>query len=380
MRQLSLSIRPAFTAFLTWWLSELAAMVPPRLLHQIRRRRERIVIAFTGANLIIRRWGADAVSEIGRVALRGPDEGEQRAVVEDMLARAGVRGKPATVLLTPDQALRKTLSLPAAAEENLGEVLRFEMDRQTPFRSQDIHFDYRVSARHPGAKRIDVDLVVVPRVVVDQIIERCSRLGIAPHVIGVAAHEREDPNTFNLLPRSRFAADGRWGRRLALVLGLAALALFAATLHVPLERQRSLAADLAAEAEAARSEAESARQLREQIDQAIEQGRLIVLKKMERPSVVQLLDEITRLLDDETWLIRLRFFGDEVQAFGYSGAASMLISTIEDSPLFRDAEFRAPITRDPGVEAERFHVGFQLALPSPRLASAINPEEHGREP
>jgi hypothetical protein len=58
----------------------------------------------------------------------------------------------------------------------------------------------------------------------------------------------------------------------------------------------------------------------------------------------------------------------------------MLISTIEDSPLFRDAEFRAPITRDPGVEAERFHVGFQLALPSPRLASAINPEEHGREP
>ncbi len=379
MRQLSLSIKPATSAFLFWWLSELAAVVPPGLLHRFRFRRERIVIVVSSSNLIIRRWGVDGMSEIGQVALRGFDEGEQRARVQDMLAQAGVRGKPATVLLSADQALRKTLNLPAAAEENLDEVLRFEMDRQTPFRAEDVYFDCRVRARHSALKRIDVDFVVVPRAVVDPIIDHCSRLGFAPSVIGVAADEREDPNTFNLLPRSRSAASGRWSRRLAFVLSLAALALLAATVFVPLEQQRSLATDLAAEAEAARSEAEATRQLREQIDQAIEQGRLIVLKKMERPSVVHVLDEITRLLGDDTWLIRLRFFGDEVQIFGYSGAASMLISTIEESPLFRDAEFRAPITRDPGVEAERFHVGFHLAPPSPHLAGAINFGEQGLE-
>jgi general secretion pathway protein L len=375
VKQYSLSIRRPVSRFLSWWLSELAVMVPPSLLRLFLPRREHIVIEFSDWDLIIRRWAAEATTDIGRIPLSGPGEAEQRALARDLLASAGTRGRHATLLLPPGCALRKRLSLPAAAEENLQQVLSFEMDRQTPFRAKDVYFDYRVSARHPNLKRINVELVVLPRITADQAMERCRRLGLAPDGVGVVWHQREDPNTFNLLPKARATTGRRWSRRLAVALGIMALGLLAATIYIPLERQRSLAEDLATKAEMSRKEAEGARQLREQIDQAIEQGRLIVLKKMERPSVVHLLDEITRLLDDDTWLIRLRFFNDEVEIFGYSSAASMLIGAIEDSPLFRNAQFRAPVTREPRADAERFHIAFQIAPPSLRLADAINTDE-----
>jgi general secretion pathway protein L len=377
MKQQGLSVRRPVSAFLSWWLSELAAMVPARLLCLFRRRREQIVLELSDEELIIQRWSAETATEIGRIPMSGPGEAEQRALVQDVLASAGTRRKGATLLLPPARALRKRLSLPAAAEENLHQVLSFEMDRQTPFRAEDVYFDHKIGARRGDLKRIDVELVVLPRITVDQAIERCSRLGLVPDVIGVAWPERHDPNTFNLLPKIGATTARRWSRRLAFGIGMMALGLLAATIYVPLERQRSLAEAFATEAEAAKQEAEGARQLREQIEQAIEQGRLIVLKKMERPSVIHVLDEITRLLGDDTWLIRLRFFGDEVQIFGYSSAASMLIRVIEDSLLFRDAQFRAPVTRDPGVDAERFHLAFKIAAQSPRLADATERDEQG---
>ncbi len=368
---------PVVAPFFSWWIGELAAMVPPRLRRLIVPRRDFVVVELFDSRLVMRRWGAETSAEIMRVSLSGRRQAEARALVEDAWASVGKRGSPLILLLSQDRVLRKTLSLPAAAEENLDQALRFEIDRRTPFRVDDVCFDYKVSARHKDRKRIDVDLVVAPRAVVDQAIEQSVALGLAPDIVGVAGRERENPDIFDLLPKARPTAAARWNRRLALALGLIALALLAASVYVPLERQRSLAEDLAVEAEAARNEAEGAHRLREQIDQAIDQGRLIVLKKMERPSVVQLLDEITRLLGDDTWLIRLRYVDNEVQIFGYSAAASMLIGAIEDSPLFRDAQFRAPVTRDPGIDAERFHIVFQVVSPLPRLADAAGDDEQG---
>lgn len=347
-------------------------MLPPRLLRLFRQRREQMVIQFTDTELVALRWGPETTEEVGRVPLSGLTETEQRTLVHNLLASTGNNGTPMTLLLPPECALRKRVSLPAAAEENLEQVLGFEMDRQTPFRTEDIYFDYKVHARHSDLKRIVVDLVVVPRAIVDQTIERCGRLGLAPNVASVTWHQQDNPNVINLLPKAQPTPGQRRSKRIASALGIIAFVMLAAAIYVPLERQRSLAANLATEVEGARIEAEAVRQLREQVDQALEQGQLIVLKKVEHPSLIQLLDEVTRLLGDETWLIRLRYHEGEMQIFGYSGAASMLIGAIEDSLLFQDAQFRAPVTRDPAVDAERFHIAFQVVPQLPRLADSIN--------
>lgn len=322
--------------------------------------------------LVVRRWGTDSLIEIGRVPLAGTAEAEQRAMLQELLGRA--KPKHLALLLPRSRGLRKLLSLPAAAEENLHQVLSFEMDRQTPFSAEDVYFDYAVRARRKETGRIDVELVLLPRATVDEAIALCRRLGLTPEVVGIAWDQRQDPNAFNLLPKAHGAEGKRRGRRLAFLLGMVAIGLLAAAVYVPLDRQRQLADELAAEMAAAKEEAEAARGLRAQIDQAIEQGRLIVLKKMENSAVVHVLDEITRLLNDDTWLIRMRIYADEVEIFGYSKSASMLIGAIEQSPLFADVQFRAPVTRDPRVDAERFHIAFRITQPSPQVAGA-EPED-----
>lgn len=362
-------------AFGSWWLGELAGMLPAGLRRVFRGRRDQLVLELEETDLVLKRWEGDALAEIGRVPLAGPSDSQQRAMIREVLARVGAKAKHVALLLPRRSGLRKLLSLPLAAEENLHQVLTFEMDRQTPFRAEHVYFDHRIVTRRRETGRMDVELVLLPRPTVDDAVERVGRLGLSPEIVGMAGGDRQDPNSFNLLPKAHGGSGRKRSRRVVFALGLVAVGLLAAIIYVPLERQRDVVAALSADADTAREEAEVARRLRTQIDQAIEQGRLIVLKKMEQPSVVHVLDEITRLLNDDTWLIRMRMYENEVQIFGYSNAASLLIGAIEDSPLFRDAQFRAPVTRDPRVDAERFHMSFHIAHPPPQVAGAETADE-----
>ena len=45
------------------------------------------------------------------------------------------------VALPPEQVLRKTITLPAAVEENLRQVLAYDLDRHTPFKPEEVYFD-----------------------------------------------------------------------------------------------------------------------------------------------------------------------------------------------------------------------------------------------
>ena len=44
-----------------------------------------------------------------------------------------------------------------AAEENLTQVIAFELDRQTPFRADQVRYDFRIVKRDPVAKLLHVD-------------------------------------------------------------------------------------------------------------------------------------------------------------------------------------------------------------------------------
>jgi general secretion pathway protein L len=68
-------------------------------------------------------------------------------------------------------------------------------------------------------------------------------------------------------------------------------------------------------------------------------------------------------LPDNTWLIRIRYYNGELQAFGNSPSASALVGVLEASPLFAEAQFKAPVTRDPRLGVERFHIGAQVVNP-----------------
>jgi general secretion pathway protein L len=144
-------------------------------------------------------------------------------------------------------------------------------------------------------------------------------------------------------------------------LGLAAAALLTAAVYLPLHEKQVRLSEIEARLDRARSEAAVADSLRKQVTEMLEQSRFVVEQREVQPTVVALLDVVTKLLPDDTWLIRFRVSKRQVQMSGYSAAASSLIATLEASELLTEVRFASPVTLDPRVGRERFDLTASIA-------------------
>jgi Tfp pilus assembly protein PilN len=72
-----------------------------------------------------------------------------------------------------------------------------------------------------------------------------------------------------------------------------------------------------------------------------------------------LLQQLTKLLPNGTWLQQLQISEDMVEINGYSSHAAELVPPLENSPYFTQVEFTAPITRD-NQNREIFRIRMRL--------------------
>ena len=89
--------------------------------------------------------------------------------------------------------------------------------------------------------------------------------------------------------------------------------------------------------------------------------KLMVEKKASDVMIVELIDEISRVLPDHTWIARLDLKGSELQIQGQSSAASSLIRIIESSPWFENVRFTSPVVQISGTDKDRIHIVATVA-------------------
>ena len=134
-----------------------------------------------------------------------------------------------------------------------------------------------------------------------------------------------------------------------------------AAVWLPLDAQRQAAREAETALADAHQHALAAANLRDELDRKAKAGSFLVRRKNDAPMMTAVLADLTRLLPDDTWLFELHVRGSEVRARGYAPAASAVLELIERGPAFRNARFTSPVTRVPGIEAERFDLSFELA-------------------
>lgn len=347
--------------FFTWWRSTLADMLPRSWTRSRGSDASVLEIDVTRSKLVFRHRTGEESDELGRIersAGRGGQESQatahaaQREAINALLH--GLRPERTRCVVHVDDSLRlnKSVRLPLAAEENLRQVLAFEMERHTPFHADHVYFDYRQTSRNPKQRKLDVDLMVVQRPVVDEALGVIDdwELRYRPDA------GSEDDRGFTFLPRDYRAPTSKGLNRALIVLNV--LALAAAAL-IPLQQQERYIEALQERADRARAAAMASVEVQDRI-QALEQRRALFEQAKSGPSAVELIDELTRVMPDGTWLHRLDFKSGEVQFQGLSDAASALIGVVESSPMFREARFGSPITRDARSGKERFHISAKL--------------------
>jgi general secretion pathway protein L len=190
----------------------------------------------------------------------------------------------------------------------------------------------------------------------------------------------------NLLPPEhrvksapRLGTANSWLAALALILSGVALAL-------PVWQKQQAIAALNPLVVAAMREAEGADRLKTELNTLVQTYDFLLQRKHAYPAATAVIDELTRVLPDGTWLRQLNLRshpkGWEIQIQGETTISSRLASVIEDSPLFRDAGFKSPLIKGQAPASERFHLGAELeSAPPPkpqRLAEKQPPEGAGQ--
>ena len=358
----SYALREQLGSFTAWWTGELQALMPAAWRERMGRGTHRLLVDVDGHQARISLHNADGARELG--VLETAAALHAQPDIEAALREAARHPLDEILVRVPQrQALIRTLSFPPAAEENLREVLAFEMDRHTPFKAEHVYYDYVIAKREPGKSAIGVTLVAVPRRVVDPLLDTLAGAGLAPTSLTIwgASQAMQAPlRAMELLPPARRQPVRSDGRRLQQALAALALALLLVAVALPLLHKHRHVQALEAQVQAARTEALRGEQLRQEFEQLLAASNALAVQRQARPLAIAVLDEVTRILPDSTWLTRLELNGSKVKLQGESANASEVATLIIASELFADARFDSPVTRVGAGERERFLISATI--------------------
>lgn len=385
--------RSGASGFLRWWGAELAPLVPSSARNALARRRMRPVVAFDGAQATlwrhVMREGAVAMERVATIPLDGDAAAVAAAGRQAMgslarVAYGGATGAPRVRVSIPVRSvLRRTLSLPAAVEENLHQAIGYDLDRLTPFKADELYFDAVVVSRDAARGTVEVDFAAVRRPVVDAAVAHVSAWGAEVWNVSPDAPDAAAPSRLNLVPDEARAAPAPW-KRWQFWAPLAALALVAGIAVVlPVWQKRDYAIAIIDRAEAARQQAAVSEQLRGELERAAADYHFVLERKYAWPPVVRVLDTLTRVLPDDTWLTQLELRSvprgkdrdREIVIRGESGNAGRLIPVIEESGMIVQVAPRSPTTKIQPGPGEVFDLGGQLKpLQKPALVALVGPD------
>lgn len=345
--------------FFSWWGTELLACLPQRWRKFFSGSSEALLFELGGDEILVLRERDNVVSEFGRIAASASAE-EQAAEFRMLRGRIENPSLRSILCVPESRALTRTLTLPAVAEDKLRQVLTFEMDRQTPFKADQVYFDSRVLARDPASRSLRVELTVLPRALLDPQLESVAGGAIEFDAVDVRGEGIEGPRRgVNLLPLERRAR--RHDMRVPINLGLAVLVIILLVINMSesLSNRAVAVETMQAEVEKAAVAAREVLELKKTLQDSINGANFLSEKKHNGPLVIALLDDLAYRLDDDTYLERFSIEGGQIQLQGQSKNAAGLISVLSSSPFMSNPKLEGQIQPDPRTGKDRFTISAE---------------------
>lgn len=335
-----------------WWLAELLDLIPERWQRHLHRRGNLLLIEVTEQSLCFRYGSSGTAEIIARIPLN--EDGGLSEVSSEPLDAWANRADQIILLVPEQRVLRKIIALPVATEARLENVLRFEMDRYTPFTSEQVFFAYRVVAREREQHRIQVELLVVQRDYINPLLASLAEANVQPGIVTLReALGGWSGATLNLLPASSRAGQGKRGRNRRLQVAMAVL-LLAVLLGSPFYQRQQTLTRLQSELQQLKARTAESRGVGIELER-LETSRAFLLEQQRQTSrLLLLLDELTTVLPDHTWLMRFEDNGNSFRLDGESAEASALIGLLEQSSALENVRFGSPVTSNPSTAKERF--------------------------
>jgi general secretion pathway protein L len=273
-------------------------------------------------------------------------------------AAAMLKASRAEIVLQSDRFVIRPLELPRRATEFLDGIVRAQIDRLTPWSAENAAFGWSAPVEIAN-ERVLVTIAATARSVVAPFVSAVAGLGADSIAVSTVAPEAQDGATSIKVfdQRVRGALElNRVRRALAaslLVAGVLAGAAIATEVIGGGEID-ARHADVTSRIAAQRAKLRAGSDVRTSALAALERRR------HETPSSVIVLEALSQILPDHTYVTELRIQGDKMQVIGVTRDAPSLIRLIEQSQHFTRATFFAPTTRSPSEPGEHFHIEARI--------------------
>lgn len=360
MSNLNSAIELDYKKFFRWWKRELSFFIPERIKQIVSNQNGTIIVRPVANQYALSYW-LNGIEE--PLAHLDRDEAGIIRFKEIILMDERYQKAELIFRLTKKYAIQKELSLPAAAKENLYQVVTFELSRFSPFSAEHAYFAVKQLDVENEPGLIRVMLILTAKEVLDAFYPDIKAFGMIPKYVDY----EETPNDlynnedqYNLLPENMREKTDKIAQFVhGSLIGLVILLIIAA-MALPVWFEARAVDELQAKLTGIEKEAKKIKVLQADMDALVDETQLLLAKKTEKPPVVEVLDTLSRLIKDDTWLGYAQYANGQLQIQGESPAASTLISVLEASDIFVNAKFVSPVTRDNVSKLERFQISVDV--------------------
>ncbi|MGB4498405.1 MAG: PilN domain-containing protein [Methylococcaceae bacterium] len=351
-----------FKPFLRWWRRELAFLIPAKMSQFFYNPQPAIIIKPIDNTIELSYEIKGVQHNLGTVTC----DISQQEIVKNLLSDERFKNAIFILRLSNRETLNKTLNLPLAAQTNVSQVVSYEIDRYSPFKLDQIYFATHLENIDTEASQLSIKLMIVQRKLLEKRYQDCKMLGISPQFVEVENYPNDLQNlhlAYNLLPldlQPKIKNRSRWIIG-SLITSLTFLSFTSLVLPVWLEYRE--VENLQKQISSVEKEVKSVKSLQAEMDEIREENQALINEKTATPPVVAILNEISALLKDDSWLSYLQYSDGQLQLQGESPTASNLLADLEASDYFAKVSFASPVTQDKASGSERFQITAEITKP-----------------
>jgi general secretion pathway protein L len=121
------------------------------------------------------------------------------------------------------------------------------------------------------------------------------------------------------------------------------------------------------------TQARQARKLRNELDTSVTAANFLAERRAQQPTMLELLDDLTRRIPDNTSLDRLSINEGQVELVGQSQQAPALVALLQQSALLKTPALAGAVQADPRTGRDRFTLTATVAGSAQEASDARSP-------
>ena len=338
--------------FFRWWGGQLSELLRLPYQHRADAAMDCFVVAIDGASGSLGRRRGGVMHDLGKFPI------DQRSL-ERARHRMGRQHHKLMLQVDPQFLLERDLTLPIAAADDPAAVIRYDIDRLTPFDGDEVFWEHRVISLKPEQQNVVVRLSLVARSAVKDAILQLGQMGLP--VRGLS-FRLPDGGWRDILvteePQRHSAFD-----RMALRFSVAIVAFaFLISISIPIARTEIRLADVESKIENLRPLVAEVDMLRRDLAIVRAEQTTAVSAGYDFSSPLLTLANLTDILPDDTYITELSISSSRITLRGQSGNAARLIGLLSAERFFHSVIFAAPVTHAADDMVESFTIQADMGV------------------